>query len=209
MSKLHFLLCSLFFLACQSNTSQSEKSATAYIHQADALMFRNRDSAILLLEKAHLLESNNSKTLLSLGDLYLQTQRYPDAIATYKTALSLNPSHGETAQMIAMIYSHLDSLDLAARYYLEAEGQFLHRLKIAENDMEKNLALSSLAMNYGIQGQSAKMKETLHQIGNEEIRNIWLKGAEKFDTNYVKKFFLAMEEKHQQSQTEQRERQPN
>lgn len=164
-----------------------------YVAQADELSKRNIDSAILMLEKAIELDQNNAKAYQGLGSFYLQKQRYSDAIANYKTLLELKPEHAEAAQIIAMIYTNMDSTVLAEQYYVMAEERFLGRLKKVENEMQKNQALASLAMNYGIMGKPGKMQETIAQIENEQVRQIWMSGAENFSPDYVKQFFQQME----------------
>ncbi|TNE80018.1 MAG: tetratricopeptide repeat protein [Bacteroidetes bacterium] len=178
--------------ACQQAEKQPE--ALDYIAQANEVIVRDRDSAVLLMEKAVSLDPNNTKALQSLGSLYLQTSAFTKALDLYRNLTALNPQHAEAWQIMAMIHSNQDSLDLAKDYYNKAEEAFLNRLKTVQSDQQRYEALASLAMNYGIMGKPGKMQETLAQIDNEQIRELWIKGAANFNPDYVKEFFKQLEE---------------
>lgn len=60
------------------------------------------------------------KDILALADMYVDLERWTEAIEQYKTAISLEPSNADVYNSLGTIYEEVDQLDEAEKAYQQA-----------------------------------------------------------------------------------------
>jgi cytochrome c-type biogenesis protein CcmH/NrfG len=87
----------------------------------------DREEEIILLKTALEKDPNNLQTLIDLGDAYLDTDRYQEAIDAYSKALAIDPKNPDVRTDMGIMYRKLKQFDKALEAFRQAaQDQPMH-----------------------------------------------------------------------------------
>ena len=126
-------------VSCNSQThSESHNEAIELNNQAIKIINSDPDSALILLDKATIIDKNNYVAYNNKVSVYCSKGDYENAIKAAEQGLKIKPDLAEAVTMLGMLYDFTGQPGKAKDQYQKAIDLYDNRISTSDKDKQAN-----------------------------------------------------------------------
>jgi tetratricopeptide (TPR) repeat protein len=164
--KYHFIILTIttfLTFSCNSLTKENyKKEAIELNNRAIELMVSNSDSALLLLNKATVIDETYYVAHNNKVNIYISNGDFDQAIHSAKKGVKAKPDLVEAVTILGMLYDYTGQTDKANEQYQKAIDLYNIQLTISEKDKKENRL--NRAHSFLLLGNKAEGQKELQQL---------------------------------------------